>query len=311
MPNEKGLYSRAKQGFEEKFLPLQIGKTFTSDDVYKFFGLNAKSEHIPYKKALGDVLYNLSKVNKNPTLEQKGKVYRIIDRDLKVIDWHKNTEKGTVKFVWPYGPQDQTTFGFDENILLYKGDMVVLAGEGNRGKTAFALNVLANNLEMPCYYFTSEFNPPKFRDRMQEFKWVTIFKDDGTPRFTLCEQTDNWHDVIQPDALNIIDWIKLEDNMYKIRGIMDGIKAKLRDGLAVIITQKRTNKQYGEGGEYAKDLASVYLLLSYDDKNKENILYVDKVKTPNPDATDPNFKKYAFNIYRGAEFANIRLISKQ
>ena len=299
-------YSKAMAAFKEKYIPVNEGKTFTIEDVLRFFGCmndNKEARQSYYK-----VLYELS-VNKKPLLERKNKNYRIINSNLKVIDWHEDTCAGTIHLEWPYSPQDNVSFGFDDDITLYEGDMILIAGEGNRGKTAWVLNMMVNNCDkMPVFYFTSEFNAPKFRDRMKEFKWRTYTDDSGKPKFTVAEQSDNWQDVIQPDALNIIDWMKLDDEMWKIRGIMDGIKSKLRKGVAVICIQKRTYKKYGEGGEYSKDLASVYLTMSYDDKMKTNLLYVDKVKTPG--LVDPNFTKWSFNIYRGAEFANIKKIVK-
>jgi len=300
-------YSKAMAAFKEKYIPVNEGKTFTIEDVLRFFGcMNDKKEA---RQAYYRVLYELSTVNKKQLLERKNKNYRIINSSLKVIDWHQDINKGTIAIEWPYSPQDNRSFGFDDDIVLYEGDMILIAGEGNRGKTAWVLNMMINNCDkMPVYYFTSEFNAPKFRDRMKEFKWRSFLKEDGSPKFTVADQVDNWQDVIQPDALNIIDWMKLDDEMWKIRGIMDGIKNKLKKGLAVICIQKRTYKKYGEGGEYSKDLASVYLTMSYDDKMKVNTLYVDKVKTPG--LVDPNFSKWSFNIYKGAEFANIKKVVK-
>jgi len=300
-------YSKAMAAFKEKYMPVNEGKTFTIEDVLRFFG--CMNDNKEARQAYYMVLYNLSQVNKQPILERKNKNYRIINSSLKVIDWHQDTNKGTIHIEWPYSPQDNHSFGFDDDIILYEGDMILIAGEGNRGKTAWVLNMMINNCDkMPVYYFTSEFNAPKFRDRMKEFKWRSFLKEDGSPKFTVAEQVDNWQDVIQPDALNIIDWMKLDDEMWKIRGIMDGIKNKLKKGVAVICIQKRTYKKYGEGGEYSKDLASVYLTMSYDDKMKVNTLYVDKVKTPG--LVDPNFSKWSFNIYKGAEFANIKKVVK-
>jgi len=299
-------YSKAMTAFKDKYIPVNEGKSFTIEDVLRFFG--CMSDNKEARQAYYRVLYELS-VNKKPTLERKNKNYRIIDKEMKIINWHQTTEHGLVEIEWPYSPQDNRGFGFDDDIVLYEGDMVLIAGEGNRGKTAFVLNILVNNMErIPSYYFSSEFNAVKFRDRMREFKWKTLFNEDGQPKFTVVERNDNWQDVIQPDGLNIIDWIKLDDEMWKIRSIMDGIKGKLHKGIAIICIQKRTYKKYGEGGEYSKDLSSVYLTLSYDDKAKQNILYVEKVKTPGQ--LDPNFNKYAFNIFHGAELSNIKKLPR-
>lgn len=206
---------------------------------------------------------------------------------------------------WPYGVDDGTGFGLEESIVLYPGDMAVFGGEGNVGKTTIALNLLVNNWDKfpDAYLFTKEFNENKFRDRMRKFSWANLAKPDGKRIFHLVKQEDNYQDVIVKDALNVIDWIALDDEPYRVRGIMDKIQNKLGNGLAVINLQKRTYKSYAEGGEYSKDYASAYFLVTYDSDNKCNILTVEKVKTPGK--WNPNYKSWRFNIDGGAKLYGI------
>ena len=303
----KVTYAKAMTSFKDKFLPVNKGKSFTIEDVLRFFG--CMNDNKDARQAYYMVLYNLSEVNKNSILERSNKIYRYINKELNLIEWHNVKEKGKLNIMWPYGIQDKTSFGFEQDIVLYEGDIIMVAGEGNRGKTAFALNFMVENMNnYPVNYFTTEFNAMKFRDRMSEFKWASLFKDDGTPKFNVIDRHDNWQDVIQPDTINIIDWIKLDDEMWKIRAITESIQKNLGKGIAFLCQQKRSYKKDGEGGEYGKDLASVYLSLSYDEKMKTNLLYVEKVKTPG--LIDPNFSKFSFNIYRGAEFAKIKRVVK-
>lgn len=311
MVDEKGLYARALEKFRDDAMPSFRGRYFTSDDVQKFLGLTSKPEHLPYKKALADVLYNLSQVNKKPELEQTGRWYRIIDHTVDKIEWWKGNGCGTKKLYWPYGIQDMTSFGFDESIILYEDDLILISGEGDAGKTALALNILANNLDThECIYFSSEFNSPKFKDRMMEFsKWVTLFKEDGTPKFDVAKCSDNWQDVIQPGRLNIIDWIYLDDEPWKIRTILGKVIDSLHGGLAVVCMQKRKHKEYAEGGEASKDKASVYLTVTFDKDNMVNMLEVEKAKKP-ADGYNPKFKKYTFNIANGAELYDIKEVKK-
>ena len=660
----QGLYAKALQRLREEFLPSQKGKTFTSDDVYRFFQIDRKPNAVEAKKALGLVLYNLSQVNKKPELEQHGKTYRIIDRTLNLIEWWKAVKGDTLKIKYPRGVEDGSSFGFEDSILIYPKDLIVIAGEGNTAKalrngtpvltptgwvsieelkegdlvyasngettqvlgvfpqgqhqcyrfifnddtwidsdqehlwvvqtpyarehkttghnnpskayhqwqqrttgqivkqsglgaipdnkrmsiptvkpvefpfreipidpyllglllgdgcfvntsmsistadreildafknngftwkpiskydfriqglsavirklgllnlhshekfvppsykwngsnerlallqglldtdgtvdkrnswvvycttspqlaedvvflvrslggrcrstsstphfrsngerrngrlayrvhikmpvcpfrlnrksqlwrvarktlnrimyqiqdigvqettcikiadpiglfvtkdfilthnTAWCLNFMVENMGIyPCYYFTSEFNAPKFLDRMGHFDWVNVYKEDGTPKFTLAEQAEHWQDVIQPNAFNIVDWVYLDDEMWKIRTLMKQIIAPLDRGIAVVVIQKRSYKQVGEGGEGTKDLASVYFTIRNDKELKRPVLKVEKVKTPNTGRDEegntiinPNFREWSFQVVQsGSKFHQIAPLNK-
>lgn len=307
MPENDGLFKRAHEALKTKFLPTQIGKTFTSDDVYRFFGLNQKAEHTLFKASMAEVLYYLSHRKASAELEQRGRVYRIINRDMRVISWADAQMGDTLEINWPCEAQGISWFDFEKSILVYPKDLIVLAGEGNTAKTAFCLNFMIENMDRyPVFFFTSEFNAPKFRDRMANFDWVNLYREDGSPKFTLVQQDENWQDVIQPNAINIIDWIRLDDDLYKIRGILGSIVDRLDRGIALAVLQKRTYKLVGEGGEGTKDFASVYLTIRYDKAEQSRVLKVDKVKSPGE--YDPNFYEYKFGLEKGCKFHSIERI---
>lgn len=319
MIDEQGLYAKAMQRMKEEFFPAFQGKTFTSDDIYRFFQIDRRPNAVEAKLAIAQVLYNLSRVNKIPTLEQTGKVYRIINRDLNIIEWWNAKRGDTLKLKYPRGIEDQTSFGFEDSIVLYPKDLIVIAGEGNTAKTVWCLNFMVENMDSyPIYYFTSEFNDVKFLDRMSRFDWVNIYKEDGTPKFILAEHSEHWQDVIQPDAINIIDWIYLDDEMWKIRTIMKNIISNLNRGMAVIVLQKRSYKTVGEGGESTKDLSSVYLTIRNDKELHKPVLKAEKVKTPGSGQDEigntiinPNFREWSFEIVQGgSRFHNITPIEK-
>ncbi len=316
---EQGLYAKALQRLRTEFFPAYRDKTFTSDDVHRFFLVDRTKEPTKVKKAIGDALFNLSHVNKKAELEQHGKTYRLIDRELNVIEWWKAVKGDTSKINWPRGVEDNTSFGFEDSIKIYPKDLIVIAGEGNSAKTAFCLNFMIENMDTyPCYYFTSEFNDAKFIDRMSHFDWVNIYKEDGTPKFILAEQAAHWQDVIQPNGINIIDWVYMDDEMWKIRTVMKNIIANLDRGIALVVIQKRSYKQVGEGGEGTKDLASVYFTIRNDKELKCPVLKVEKVKTPNTgiDAEgqtilNPNFREWSFRVVQqGAKFHDITPLEK-
>jgi hypothetical protein len=317
--NNDGLYSKALSRIRTEYFPSTQGKTFTSDDVYRFFQIDKKPNSVEAKKSISQVLWNLAHANKKNELEQIGKTYRLIDRTLNVIEWWKAIKGDVLGISFPRGVEDNTTFGFEDSIIIYPKDLIVLAGEGNTAKTAWCINFMIENMDnYPVFYFSSEFNDAKFVDRMSHFNWVNLFKENGEPKFTLVEQTENWQDKIQPNAINIIDWIYLDDEMWKIRTIMKNIISNLERGLAIVVLQKRSYKSVGEGGEGTKDLASVYLTIRNDKELRKTVLKVEKVKSPRSGVDDlghiilnPNFREWSFEVVNnGSKFCNITPLDK-
>lgn len=312
MIEDKGFYARAHKAFEEKFMPAHKGVTFNRERVYNFLGIRNTKEHIPLKEAIGQVLYKLSDKNKdikNPTLEQISRdSYRIIERELNEIRWWEGEVKPVLPIRWFYGVDDATEFGFEDSIVIYPGDVIGLAGEGNKGKTTLALNFLLNNLGAfpQSIYFTSEFNEAKFKDRIKNFDWVNYMNGDGTPLFRLAKHTENFQDVIVPEGLNIIDWVDMPDEPWKIGQIFKKASDKLTTGLAFICMQRRSYKKFAVGGESAMDYASAFFSIIYDTDISSNILKIEKVKTPGK--VSPHYRKFKFAIQNGAKLFAIEEI---
>ena len=182
MVDNSHLYHKALQRLRTEFFPAHLGKTFTSEDVYRFFQIDRASNAVEAKRAIAQVLYNLSQKNKKNDLEQTGKTYRLIDRELHIMEWWKAKKGDILTLNYPRGIDDNTSFGFEKSIIIYPKDLIVIAGEGNTAKTSWCLNLMIENMDTyPCFYFTSEFNAPKFLDRMSHFDWVNLYKADGTP----------------------------------------------------------------------------------------------------------------------------------
>ena len=306
---EKGLYARAHDAFMDKVYPTMDSVSYTRQDMFQLVGLQNKPEHADYKKAFSVVIYNVTHVNKEPLLVQDGKYFRKFIKDTPEIKWWLDSGKKLVDFKWMRG-HDNTSFGFEDSIKVYPGDGIHIAGEGNKGKTAIALNLMIENIGNPAFegvtYFTTEFNDLKFKERIAHFDWINIWDEElGRPKFELLPAVPHYEDEIakRPNNLILIDWIKLPDKAWQIREEIEKILAPLINGVAVILTQKRSYKPHGEGGEGGMDVISAGFLLMFQK------LYVEKVKSPG--LYDPNGKWYGFEIYdEGSKFKYIREIIK-
>lgn len=237
-------------------------------------------------------------------IEKSDKLYTSIDRTIKCIDWMSANTDEFIDIRWPFGISDGSRFGFDGHVTVSPGDIIVVAGVSNMGKTTFCQNVLWNNMDtMPCTMMGNELTPIKFKRRVSNMNWANPIGDDGKPKFELIERREDWKYVIRPNNLNIIDWISMDDGFYKIGKIIEGIQSKLVKGCCVIALQKDANKTLAVGGHFSMDLASLYLAIDY------NRLTVVKAKEWN--GWNPNGKTFSFEIINsGTQFSNIHLKKK-
>ncbi len=242
------------------------------------------------------------KLEKNTTPHPS--LYRTIDNTYKLIDWINAIDSDTLDIKFPYGVEDGSQFGFDGRVLISPGDIIVIAGVSNMGKTAFCLNMLWENMDKyPCTLMGNEYTPAKFKRRVKRMDWHSPYNEDGTPKFELIERHRDWKDIIRPNNINIIDWINLSDNFYQIGAIIEGIQEKLLNGIAVISIQKDATKDRGLGGGFSEHLASLYLTVDFE---RLNI-----IKAKEWCDFNPNGKSYGFELVNGGtKFNRIRLIEK-
>ncbi len=290
MTEEEGLYARAHQALIEKWFPINRDKTFTSDDIYRYFGLTTKPEHIPFKKAIGDVLYELSHRKKNPDLDQMGNKYRLVDKKMDEVEWWKEEEE---TIPCPL----KLPLGLNDYCLLDSPCLIVVASPTNQGKTAFILNVLNQNLETyKDNIFLFESDPiEQLKRRFKSFE----FPIPTPPPFKVYRRLMNFEDVIQPDGLNLIDYVRVDtQRMWAVQDTMLKILSKLKTGIAVVGLQKPPGRDLAYGKDFTAFDSNLYLSI------ESGKLKFVKIKTPkNVDGQDPyrttiNFKiRYGVQLY--------------
>jgi hypothetical protein len=275
------------------------GFTFQAHDIFNHY-----RREILTKDQKNDVMEVLwYGVNKRQNLEKIGRLYKYVNKDKKEINWLNASDKDEIEINWPkaHGEFDRSTFGFDGHVVIRPADILVVAGLSNWGKSTFCRNFLWENMDVfPCQMMLSEYAPGRFKSVVSRMKWNSPLNPEGKPKFSLIERHEDWKYAIEPDGINIIDWISLSTDFYLIRQIMEGIQENLRGGIALIVLQKREGRDLGEGGGMTEDRASVYFNID------QGVLTVRKVKE-SKGGINPTGTKYGFSIVNGgAEFANIR-----
>ena len=273
------------------------GEKFDLDTICRQLDIKTRDDrHHVVKKLSHEVTHE--------NLEKSDRLYIYINKTFKCIDWVNASSSPPLRVNFPYGIEDDSKFGFDGHAVISPGDIIVIAGVSNMGKTAWCLNFLWENMDnFPCTLMGNEYTAAKFKRRVSRMTWHNPLTDQGHSKFELIERRSDWKAVIRPNNINIIDWINLDDNFFKIGSIIEGIQSQLKEGIAVISIQKSESKGLGLGGSFSEHLASLYLTIDFER------MTVRKCKEWNNH--NPNGEMYKFRIVDGGtKFHDIHAVKK-
>jgi hypothetical protein len=140
----------------------------------------------------------------------------------------------------------------DELVQVYPGNIVMIAGVTNMGKTAFMLDLARYNLErFKVSYFNSEMNAAELTRRLKAFNDCDIEYWKKYMRAYECpEDPFAISDIIErgPGNINIIDYIELDNEHYRISEILRHLHHRLDGAIAVVAVQKKPGCKEGYGG---------------------------------------------------------------
>jgi archaellum biogenesis ATPase FlaH len=195
----------------------------------------------------------LNRLVKDGVLERHGNrdgIFRRVENETEAIDF-MTAEAACLPIRWP--------FAIEKLVEIMPGNLCIVAGDVEAGKTAFLLNLAKFNMhEMETHYFSSEMAGGEMRKRLQKFDDIIL----SEWNFKAHARAGAFHDVIVPDALNIVDFIEVFDEFYKIGHYLKRIHDKLDKGIAVVALQKPKGRDEGLGGQRSMEVARLYLSLS-------------------------------------------------
>lgn len=191
----------------------------------------------------------------------------------------------------------------EELVHIFPKNIIVLAGTTNTGKTSYCLNVAKDNMHKHrIWYMSSEMGPMELHSRLLLFEtvkpeeWpIRLESDESGTGITFIEKSDAWADFVRPNAVNVIDYIEVTDDFYKVGGILRAIHDRLQDGIAIICLQKKGGQGnvHGRGGEFTLEKPRLALAM---DNGIAKIVKAKNVKNP---TSHPQGKSRNFRIIRG------------
>jgi len=167
-------------------------------------------------------------------------------------------------------------------VQLHYGNLVVISGSVNSGKTAFMLNIIKENMlkDWDVSYFTSEMEAGELKLRLKKFPDISL----DQWRFKAYRRGGEFSDVIRPgkNSLNIVDFLEVHDEFYIIARRLKEIHDKLNGGIAIVGLQKNPNTDIGLGGWRSMEVTRLAIALDWGKcKITKAKNWVDKDKNPN------------------------------
>ncbi len=229
---------------------------------------------------------SISRLLKEKVIEKYGSKngqYRKLDITLEEIDF-TSQDSGEIEIKWP--------FGIESLVKTSSKNIIVIAGTPNAGKTAFLLNVIEKNMHIyDIHYFVSEMGESEIATRLKKFD-----RNIDSWKFHAYERVGNFSDVIKPNAINIIDFLEIYEEHYRIGKLIKDIYDKLDKGIAIIAIQKKPGASDGVGGNATREKARLYLTMDY------NCLTISKGKNWSNEMVNPNGMFVDFKLLQGWKF---------
>jgi hypothetical protein len=240
---------------------------------------------------------------KDVTVEKAGTRdgwWRRIDTDIPFIDF--NEEEGEDHpLILP--------FELHNLVRVCQGNIILVSGEFNAGKTTFSLNTLVHNKNrMKIRFISSEMKAGELKQRFRMFgiEKDAWWPDENTQYVAL---NNNLSGLIVPDGLNIIDYIEFPDGDYtKGAEFMRRIHDKLTTGVAVVFNQQKEGSRLPRSGDLILEKPRLAISLKKVSTENDEILGIAEVlKAKNTRLGKMDGKHLEYEINKnGSEFKTIK-----
>lgn len=282
-----GIYRKVSLKVDE-WLQLHPEESFSFDDIARFYNWRERET----REALSKKLYYESRKDP-PKLKKRDRFYRIIDREYDLLNFKHKNPTGFFDIKYP--------FGLEQYVRTPRRSLIVVGGSPQAGKTAFGHNLIRLNVDKhKIVLFDSENSDAELEERLSKHIGYQDWPDD-----MIRSRSADFDDVIEPDALNIIDYLEAPENIWEIRTLLRNIRDKLNQGIAVINLQKPEGRDLPYGKDWAKQLPRLVLSM------ENGVLKILKGKSWAQKDINPDGLRFSFKLVGGEKFVNIMPIGKE
>ena len=229
------------------WLDLQTVGTFTIADVFQQLGIRTQYER-------ESILLELKALRDQGLIENAGKstsTFRKVTQDIQQIDLSKDDQGAVIPM--------NLLFALHRNIEIRQKNIIVIAGESNAGKTAFLFNIVYLNQKHHKFrYITSEMTADEINSRIKKLRYSP---EDFSKFCTFYSKTHDYSDAIDPEGINIVDFLEVYEDFYRVGAEIKKVFDKLTTGCAFIALQKKRGEMFGRGGEFTIEKARLAISL--------------------------------------------------
>lgn len=264
-----------------------IEGSFSTQQLYSDLGLIS-----PHEKATARQVLTRLKGSAIQQDSHRSGIWRVIKGDVVEMDFSNiQTEELDL----------QLPFDLHRYVTIMPGNIVVITGDPDAGKTAFNLNVIQRNVKKwNCHYFNSEMGKEELYKRLILFGDFPIHD----PHFHAYERSSDFQDVIQPGKynLNIIDYLEISDEFYLVSKYLNDIHRALGEAVAIVALQKKNrNSDMPLGAQRALEKPRLAIALSAGSKSEPNRATILKCKNRKTDHSMIG-KSRTYKLVGGSEF---------
>lgn len=251
----------------ENFVAVTNGY-FSVTDGYNSLQAVTKEE----KNAVRVALLRLHKRGIIEKASARDGVYRKVETDLDFISFDEKDEL-------PYPVT--LPFGLHDMVEISAGNIILVGGEFNAGKTTFMLQVLMSNKNgVPIRYISSEVSTQsEFKKRWRGFRGLPLsfwLPDEMTDYVS---RSSDFAHALRPGALNIIDYLEFPESDYTMGAeVLRQIHDKLDGGVAVVAVQKKKGQRLPRSGDLIMEKPRLAVTLSSVDDTEQGVAEIVKAK---------------------------------
>jgi hypothetical protein len=143
------------------------------------------------------------------------------------------------------------------------GSVIGIAGMTSSGKTSFLLEMAELNVltqPLAVYYWYNEMSEAKMIYRCEDFP-LLLQAQKADKFFPVKQGNFEFADVLQADAINLIDYIDRDEDVFLIGGDIKKLYSQLNNGVVIFALQKKAHLDLGYGGNMSIKLSNLYITL--------------------------------------------------